>query len=58
MSDLLDAEAPIAEFHKIRMAYDRGKNGEALQAEHGQFSTRFFATINAALTRAPNVVES
>jgi hypothetical protein len=47
----------IAEFQKIRVAADRGKNDEALEAKHGHFSEGYFRTISAALGKAPGVVE-
>lgn len=51
------SEQPIAEFQKIKLAYDRGKTGEALPAAHGHFSESFHRTITAALRKAPGVVE-
>jgi len=47
----------IAEFQKIRVASDRGKNDEALEATHGHFSEGYFRTMSAALIKAPGVVE-
>lgn len=47
----------ILEFQKIRVAADRGKNDEALEAKHGHFSEKYFRTMVAALRKAPGVVE-
>jgi len=56
MSDR-DSEQPIAEFQKIKIAYDRGKNNEALTATHGHFSEGFYRTLDAAIKKAPGVIE-
>jgi hypothetical protein len=42
---------------KIRLAFDRGQNDEALEAKHGNFSEKYFRTMSAALRKAPPVVE-
>lgn len=40
-----------------RLAIDRGPNDEPLEAKHGNFSAKYFRTMNAALTIAPGVVK-
>jgi hypothetical protein len=50
-------EQPIADFQRIRLAYDQGKNGEKLPATHGNFSEGFYKRLTAALKLAPGVVE-
>ena len=52
-----DKEQPIAEFQKIRLAYDVGRDGEALPATHGHFSEKFFRTVYASLKIAPGIVK-
>lgn len=42
---------------KMRLAYDRGRTGEALEAKHGHFSEGFFRSTNAAIKLAPGVVK-
>jgi hypothetical protein len=42
---------------QTKLAIDRGKNGEALEAKHGNFSEKYFRTMTAALTIAPGVVK-
>jgi len=44
-------------FHNMRLAHDRGRNGEALEAKHGHFSEGFYRTTMAALRIAPGVVK-
>lgn len=50
-------ETPIADFQKIRLAWDEGKNGEKLPVAHGHFSEGFFRTVNAAVKIAPGIVK-
>lgn len=54
---MTEKEQPIAEFQKIRLAYDEGRNGEHLPATHGNFSEAFYRRTRAALRMAPGVVQ-
>lgn len=50
-------KAPMSDPNIERIAIDRGKDGEALVAKHGQFSEKFFRAMSAALHKAPTIVE-
>lgn len=57
MNEIQPKEIPIADFQRIRLAVDKGKNGESLPATRGHFSEKFYKRTITALHLAPSIVE-